>query len=105
MSLVGVEMPPKLLMMCGSCISMMSQFLLLTLLISSWCAVFDLLRLICMIRREGGAVGCGCGCCVGCCTFCMWASGISGGGFGFEGVMACVGFGCCWGGGADQSAT
>jgi len=56
-----------------------------------------------MIRREGGVVGCGC--CVGCCAFCMWASGISGGGFGFEGLMACVGFSCCWGGGVDQSAT
>jgi len=39
--------------MYGSCISTMSQFLLCTLLISSLCAVFDLLRLICKIRRGG----------------------------------------------------
>jgi len=43
---VGVEMMLKLLTTCGSCISIMSQTLPCTLLMSSWCAVLDLLRFI-----------------------------------------------------------
>ncbi len=55
---VGVLIALNLLIVSGSCISIMSQVLSCTLLSRSRCAFSDLFRLICGILREGGGSDC-----------------------------------------------
>src|SRR6266508_2225457 len=75
--LLGVRMALNLVV-CGSCISTMSQSLPSMLLSRSRCAFSDLFKLIWrMWRREAGAGGVDW---AGCCGFCVSCSGIDWGG-------------------------